>query len=204
METAIPQAIGVATGISEVGLLVTVAGFYLVITAIMMIVFIRWFVRLVNKIFDTQQVTLENILQAQKMQDSKISQLKEALTGEILNQVRAFSNYAFDYNMHQVSVSIGQIKDDNNLENRDAVEKKVRAILGNLYNRRNSNFDFFTYNGRKLSYYTNPEWEDIVFKYCVDAIYDGEPYHRTRHLDGLDIIYERIKIEFFNNLKAKV
>ena len=156
---------------------------------------------MIDGVISTQQTTLSKILETQEKQDLKIGQIKESLTNEIYNQIRVVANYAFDYNKHQVILAVAQIKDDNNLDNRANVEKKLRQVLNNLYERRNSDFDAFTYNGRKLSYYTNPEWTERIFDYCMEAIYDGQPYHRHKYLGNLNNFYEELKIEFFGNLK---
>jgi hypothetical protein len=127
--------------------------------------------------------------------------LKDALTGEILNQIRVVSNYAFDYNKHVICTTIGDIKEENNIEDRDAIEKKLTVILKNLYDRRNAEFDAFHYNGRKLSYYANESWADDVMKLCLNAIYDGKVYHRNLYLKILERFYERVKLQFIENLK---
>jgi len=201
MEDVVNEIIEVSKGISEAGLLVITAAFYLIVTATMMIIIMRWFVRLVNKIFDAQQTTLDSILELQKGQDVKINQVKEALTGEVFNQIRVVADYAFDYNKIQIVLTIAQVKEENNLDDRDRVEKKVKMILENFYNRRNSNFDAFTYNGKKLSYYANPEWTKKIYNFCIESIYDGRVYHRDYYIKNLDRFYEEVKVEFFNNLR---
>ena len=193
--------IEVARGISDFGMLEMAAAAFIVMSLVLLFFVIRWFMRMVNQVFGALQKTLDTIAQGQINQEGKLDQLKEALTGEMLNQVRVFTNYAFDYNMHQVCVAIGQIKEENNLENREAVEKKLRAILGNLYNRRNSDFDAFAYNGKKLSFFTDHKWADRIYEYCMASIYDGLAYHRRKYLLELGIFYEEIKVEFMENLR---
>jgi len=197
----VATTVDVVRGISDFGMTAMTAGFYLVISAITLILFIRWFVKLVNQIFHVQQATLDNIIKGQASQEGKLDQLKEVLTGEVLGQVRVVIKHALDSVMYQVCISIAQIKEENHLEDNPAVENKIRSIIENLYHRNYSDLDMFSYNGRKLSYYMDPEWLERVYVYCVAAVYDGLAYHKKKYLFELGVIYEKIRLEFFENLK---
>jgi hypothetical protein len=197
------EATAVAKGVSDFGMVVVAAGFYLTITAVMMIVILKWFVKLVNGIINSQQAALKEILVLQKSQDAKIGQIKEAVTSEEFNKIRVMSDYAFDFNMFQVLLSIADIKERNNLKNRTRVEKDLHQVLNNLYERRNSDFDTFTYNGKKLSQYANHDWAERLYDLCIDAIYDGKDYQRAHYLGKLKQFYETVKIEFLDNLKKR-
>ena len=191
----------VARGISDFGMTAMTAGFYLVVSAVTLILFIRWFIKLVNQIFHVQQATLDSIIKAQASQEGKLDQLKEALTGEVLGQIRVVIKHVLDSTMHRVCTSIAQVKEENHLDDKQAVEGKIRSVIENLYYHNHSDLDMFSYNGRKLSYYMNPEWLEKVYGYCITAIYDGLPYHRKKYLFELGVIYEKIRLEFFENLK---
>jgi len=198
-EISIPDILTITKGISEVGLLIMTAAFYLVTTAIMMVMFAKQ----INRANETQHLALKDVIQILKDNNIKINQLKESLTGEAFNQIRVVSTYAFDYIKYQVLVSIAQIKEDNNLGNRQQIEEKVRLILDNLFNRMIVDFDAFLYNGNKLSYYTKREWIDKVFDYCIESIYDGREYHRKYYMINIEHIYDEVAVEFFQNLKTK-
>jgi hypothetical protein len=199
----ITHAINVSKSVSEFGVLVVTAAAFVIAAIGLQAFFSKTTKKLINDIITTQQTMLKEILELLRGQNAGIGELKEALTGEILNQIRIVSNYAFDYNKYQVLMAIAQIKEGNNLENIQTVERKLKMILNNLYNKRNSDFDAFAYNGKKLSYYTNPEWSEHIYKFCIDAIYDGNAYNRDKYLHNLNIFYEEVKIEFFDNLKRK-
>ena len=199
---SIQDGLSTAKGISEFGMLAMAAGFYLVVTALMMIIFIRWFVSLVNRIFDTQQKSLDGVLISLNAQGVVIKQVKEAVTGEVYNQVRVLMYYAFEFNKHAICASvIGHIKENNGLDNREAVSANVRALLNNLYRAMKTDIDTCAYNGNKLSAYCSDEWVNSIHDYCMTSIYDGKNYHRDTYMRGLDTQFERIKIEFFENLK---
>ena len=155
-----------------------------------------------QKMFENQQKVLESILDLQKNNNASIYQLKESLTGEVMNQVRILMKYVFTSNKDFICRTIiGHIKEKDNLEDRDAIGKKVKSMLNNLYKTMKADIDVYRYNGIKLSEYCLDEWLDRAYKYSMDAIYDGKEYHRDTYFRGLDILFEAINIEFFENLK---
>ena len=201
-ETAIRGVPEIARGISEFGMLAISAGSYIVFTLIMMIFFLRTFTKMINKTVNTQQEKLDNIIKSQEEQNVKISQVKEALTGEIFNQIRVLMSYVLESNRHSICTTIiGEIKEKKSGENKPATEKKVKTILENLYRKMKVDIDAFQYNGKRLSEYCSDEWIKLVHDFCIESIYDGKEYHRDPYLNGLDIIFNSIKIEFFDNLK---
>ena len=183
-------------------MLAIAAGAFIVLAIVVMTFVFRWFMKVVNSILETQQKTLDAILRSQTSQENKLEQIKETLTGEILNQIRVLMAYAFESNQHAICTTvIANIKENNETDDRKATEKKVIVILNNIYKKLKSDIDAFQYNGRKLSEFFSDEWVALVNDYCVKAIYDGKKYHREPYLRGLDTIFKTIKIEFFENLK---
>ena len=202
-ENVVPQVVEVARGISEYGMLAIAAAAFVVGSMINNFHTRKLHDKLINRIVDNTQITINEISKHIQVSDEKISQVKEALTGEMFNKVRTFAECSFDYNKMQVVWTIAQIKEENNLDDRERVEKKVRLIIDNLYNRRNANFDAFNYNGRELSYYANPAWIEKIYSYCIDSIYDGKEFRRDYYMKNLNHFYDEMKVEFFENLRKK-
>ena len=201
MENLTPT-IEIAKGISDVGVLIVITAFYLLVTGTMMIIFIRWFVKMVNQIINTQQDNLKNIYELQKQQDSKLTEIKESLNSEMLNQVRILYCYAFDFHKLCIVNIVKQIKNENNIENRDYIERKITMSLRNLFEDSKSKFSSFAYNGKKLSYYMDDKWLDMVIKNCIDEIYN-EDYSEEKADKHIALLFDSIKIEFQNNLLKK-
>ena len=202
-QQVLPHVVEVAKGIGELGMLVIAAASFVIISLVMMIFIFRWFMRMINNIFNAHQKTLDNIMLSQTTQENKLDALKESMTGEVYNQVRVLMRYALEFNQHAVCTTvIGNVKEKNGLDNRKSIEKKTRALLTNLYKTLKTDIDTFRYNGRRLSEYClDEEWLERVYNYCLTAIYDGNEYHRERYLRELGILFEGIRLEFFENLK---
>lgn len=209
MEEILPGVNYMSSGIREYGVFVMIAAVFLCAFIILFISQNRQQNKMVNQqnnmidqIFNKQQSTIDSILELLKVQGSSITQMKEALTGENISQVRVLIFYALEYNKHAICTTvIGQIKEKNGIENKGTVEKNVRSILMNLYKKLTTDIDEFQYYRRKLSEYFSEEWVERVYAFCMESIYDGKEYHREPYLRGLDILFEAIKIEFFENIK---
>ena len=131
-------------------------------------------------------------------------QIIESFANEELSKIRGLMYYALDSNKHNVCVGIiRQIKEKNNIENRDVVEKSVRGALNNLFKQFKSDIGEYDYNGVKLSEFSSDEWLELVYDYCIEAIYDGKDYHPSIYLRGLTVLFDGIKLEFFENLNKK-
>jgi len=130
----------------------------------------------------------------------KIDEMKDLLIAETYNQAKTVIKYILAYNKYQSIVFLGDTKSDD-LDNRDAVEKKLRLFLENLHNRRNADLDYFVYKGRKLSTFTNPAWVESLFEYLLECIYDGRPYSRDAYIFLFDNFYEKMEVECLENLR---
>ena len=159
---------------------------------------------LINQIFDKYQNTNDSILDIVKNMTITIGQLKDVLTRHDLGSIRTFIKYALRFIPHEVCVFIADFKEKNNLDDKDDVEKSLRTKLENLYKSFVADIDVFPqYKGHYLSFFCNTEWIDLIFDFCIKAIYDGKPYHRDGYLPKLNNLYEKIKVDFFENLNKK-
>lgn len=193
--------IEVGKGISDFGFIVMTAAFYLIVTGIMLVFFIKWFINIVNGIIDRQQKTMDEILSIQKAQFDMIKDIREGVNDELLTQVKVLSGYAFDNSKHEVLKALERVKRENHIENEELVNKKIRLILENLHSNRNSRFDNFSYGGKRLSEYTSHTWVDKIAAIMHDEIYDTGGYNNGRAANNIDLAYEEIKVEFYKNLK---
>lgn len=193
--------IDVGKGITDFGFMVITAAFYLACTGAMMFYFIKWFVKIINGIIDRQQKTMDEILDIQRAQFDMIKDIREGVNDELLAQVKVLSGYAFDNAKNVVFRSLEKVKKENHIDNRPAIEKKIRLILENLHSNRNSKFDNFSYAGKRLSEYTRHEWVDKIAEIMLCELYDEAGYNNGRAANNIDLAYEEIKVEFYKNLK---
>jgi hypothetical protein len=69
----------VGKGIADFGFLVMAAAAYLVYSSVLIVLFIRWFVRIINRIIDKQQLMLDEILAMGKLQNELLENVSREI-----------------------------------------------------------------------------------------------------------------------------
>ncbi len=116
----------VARGISDFGMMAVTAAFYLVITSILLVIFIRWFVKLINGIFEQQGTTMKELLDEMKKQSESLDDIRSGMTDEIMLKIKTVSGLSFDLSAEKVCRIIKKIKQENNIADKEGTKKKIR------------------------------------------------------------------------------
>lgn len=189
----------VAKGISDFGMMAITAAFFLIISASMMIALFKWFKNLIDKMLE-QHETLKTLLD--KMQDNTeaLQDLAEGLRAETALRIRNLTGFAFDLSVEQVCRLIKRTRKENHIANREATAQKVRKYLQVIHDDRNSRFDSFTYRGKPLSVYCNPEWVEDVAKVVESELYHEDGENNARAYTNVKLAYDNIKTDFYQRL----
>lgn len=165
-------ALKTSEGISEFGMMTVTAGFFLVLSAIMMVSYFRWFMKIINDVMESQKQTLKDLLDETKSQNEKLTTLSEGLMPETQMRLKAVSNLAFDLLCERGVRLLKKVREENHISDKEATAEKIRRLLTIQFEDTYSKFDSFFYKGKKLTYYVNPEWVEQVAK-----IIEVELYH---------------------------
>lgn len=187
-------------GISEFGMMAMTAGFFLVLSALMMIACFRWFMKLINDMLVAQKETMKQLLDETRAQNERLNDISEGLIPETQMRIKTLSNIAFDLSVERVCRIIKKVRAENHIADRQATQNKIRVLLTNLHEDRNSKFDCFTYKGRKLSEYTNAAWVDRVSKVVEYELYNESGENNGRAYTNVESAYANIRLEFYHNL----
>lgn len=121
-----------------------------------------------------------------------------------MEQIRVLQSALFDLAKHEVLAHLARIHSENNLHDKEMVRQKIVDVLTNIHNDRNSKLDNFKYHGLKLSDFSSHKWITRITELCMKQIYLNEKeFIYKRAYSALDIAYNHIKIEFYNNIIAK-
>jgi len=189
----------IAKGISENGILIMISAFYLVTTATLMIFSGRWLFKVVNGIIDKQEKNLVEIIKIQKETTMLLETINDGLKDKTYQQAISFAECWINTNKYRLYSEAERIKEENNLQNRELIEKKVYSIVHNAYEKRNNAFELFNYRGKKLSDFTDIKWVEKVSNSILDVLYDDNYSLKKMHKQ-LDIEYDEIFNEFSKNL----
>ena len=196
----IEQVTSVARGISEYGILVMIAAFFLVFVAGGLV----WDMRSSKKPFSSGFYGfLEQMKSPHAMagEDSAMMvDIAEGLLPETQLRIKNTTGVYFDLATEKVCRLIKRIREENHIIDREATRTKIRTLLCNLYDDRNSRFDSYTYRGKKLSEYANPEWVEWVAKVVEGEIYNESGANNGRAYTNVSAVYDKIKIDFYHRL----
>lgn len=195
----IEQVTTVAKGISEYGILVMIAAVYLVISLSMFIIMMRWFKKSVDRMLSAT-IELKDISDTIKQTNSMMDDIAEGLLPETQLRIKNTSNVYFDLATEKVCRLIKRIREENHIADKETTRGKIRTLLQNMYDDRNSRFDSYTYRGKKLSSYCNPEWVVWVGKVVESELYNKDGANNGRAYTNVKAVYEKIKLDFYHKM----
>ena len=185
----INEATEVARGISEQGFLVMTAAFFLVLSAMMMVACFKWFKSIITKNMEDYGESLKELIEKTNDQNNMLSDISEGLRSETQLRIKNMTSEFFNLSARRVLEIIEQVR----------AHEKIIEKLKTQYEDRNSRFDYFTYQGKRLSRYANPEWIDWVAKVVEDEIY-AQTVNDERSKTNVFSVYDRIKLDFYHRL----
>lgn len=192
--------IEVARGISEYGVLAVIAAFFLVFAAGVMAWNMTSYRKIVEKIFGDFGKKLDRVQETLEDDLEMTADIAERSIPETQLRIRNTAGAFFDLSAERVCRLIVRLRRENNIKDREAEERKIRSLLKNLHEDRNSRFGSYHYKGRALSEYTNPEWEEWVLKAVLEELYSKDGANDERAFTNISAVYDNIKLDFYHRM----
>lgn len=189
-----------AQSISEFGLMVVICGFFIVLSAAMMVFMFKWTVSTINDVMQTNKDMLGK-LDGQMQENNKIMQsIAEGLIPKTMLEIKNTSSMAFDLAKHRLLELIDTVLTENHISDRDATEEKIDKLVSNLHDDMNSKFDCYSFRGRKLSQYTNSEWIKWMITNVISEVYNKNGMNKDRTYTNVTATFDRIKLDFYHRI----
>lgn len=203
-------AIQTGKGISDFGMMAITAGFFLVLSALLMVACFRWFMNMVNQLMTSQKEinqdykdTMRQLLEETRAQNERLNVLSESLMPETQLRIKTLSNVFFDLSVEKVCRIIKKVREENHISDKEATARKIRTLLTNIHEDRNSKLDCFSYRGNRLSEYTERKWIEQVAKAVEAEIYNENGANNGRAYTNVESVYANIRLEFYHNLNER-
>lgn len=194
----VDNVINTAHSISDFGMLAVSAGFFLVLSALLMVACFKWFTRIINDTMGTQRKAMESLVSETKSQNEKLDDIAEGLKVETQLRIKTISNLVFDLGVENTLKMITRVKTENHIVDKDATEKKIQSLVTNAHDDRNSKLDCFTYRGKKLSNYTDRKWIPLLATQVETEVYSDHESALMR--TNIETIFAKIKLDFYHNV----
>lgn len=198
--SVVDSALNVGKGISEFGMMAITAGFFLVLSAVMMVTFFKWFMKVINGILDTHGKTMNELLKKTEEQNKTLETLSEGLMPENQLRIKMISNMAFDLAIEKVCRIIKKVREENNIADKEKTDRKVRMLVSNVHNDIATKFDNFRYRGRHLSSYMDDKWIDGVTGVIEGELYNDAGPNNKRAFTNVEAYYSTVRLEMYQNM----
>lgn len=200
MEVDAGQITSVAKGISDLGMMAVTAGVFLLLSMGLMISCFAWFKSLINGIIDDNRGAMQELLDETRAQNEKLTDISEGLRPETQLRIKNTANVFFDLAVEKVCRIIKKVREENHIVDHEATAAKIRTLLHNIHEDRNTRFESYTYRGRKLSEYTDIAWVEKVASVVEDEIYNSAGPNNGRAYTNVKAAYDDIKLDFYKRL----
>ena len=181
--SVVDSALNVGKGISEFGMMAITAGFFLVLSAVMMVTFFKWFMRVINGILDTHSKTMNELLKKTEEQNKTLETLSEGLMPENQLRIKTISNMAFDLAIEKVCRIIKKVREENNIADKEKTHNKVRRLVSNVHND-----------------YMDEKWVDGIVGIVEGELYNDAGPNNKRAFTNVESYYATVRIEMYQNM----
>lgn len=197
----IQDGLETARTIGDIGMMAVTAAFFLVLAAMLMIACFKWFKSIINNMLEKNSSMIDELLKETRSQNSMLADISEGLRPETQLRIKNTSGIYFDYAVEKVCRIIKKVREENHIVDREATRHKIRTLLINLHDDRDSRFDYYTYRGKRLASYTSPEWVDWVAEVVENEVYADQP-NNGRAYTNVQAVYDRIKLDFYHKMNS--
>lgn len=193
------EAMTVAHGISELGMMAITAAFFLLLSALLWVACFRWFKSIIDNMIKGNTQMVNDLLVETRKQNDMLTDISEGLRPETQLRIKHTTGVFFDLAIEKVCRIIKKVREENHIIDKDATRTKIHTLILNIHEDRNSRFDCFNYRGKKLSSYINPDWVEWVAEVVESEVYSDTINH-GRAYTNVQAVYERIKIDFYHRV----
>lgn len=199
MVMEVNNTLQIAKGISDYGIMIMICAVFLILSSSLMIACFKWLRTTIENIL-TYTDELRELNEKLESNNHNMERIAEGLMPETQLRIKSFSGVFFDFAVEKVCRLIKTIREENHIVDREATKQKIRTLLRNIYEDRNSKFDCFRYKGNPLSRYCNPNWIEEVAQVVEGEIYNEAGPNNARAYTNVKAAYDNIKLDFYHRL----
>lgn len=189
----------VAKSIGDYGAMIVICAAFIVLSMAMWIAIFKWFKSIINSTLKHNVKMMNELLETTNTQNDLLNEIADGMRPTTLLQIKSISNTCFDLSVERVCRIIKKVREENHIANREATHNKIRTLLCNLHEDRNSRFDNTKYKGKTLTQYTSPEWIDWVTSVVENEVY-SETQNNRRAYTNVEAVYARIRLDFYHRM----
>lgn len=199
MKEEISGVTELAEGIGNFGIMVVVCAAFILLSLLMWVAIFKWFKSIIDNTMKNNAKVMNELLKKTDAQNELLNDIADGMRPSTLLQIKNISNTCFDLSVERVCRIIKKVREENNIINKEATKAKIRTLLCNLHEDRNSRFDNHRYRGKTLTQYTSPEWINWVAEIVESEVY-AETQNNARAFTNIKAVYSKIRLDFYHRL----
>ena len=189
----------IAEGISNFGIMIVICAAFIVLSLLMWVAIFKWFKSIIDNTMKNNAKVMNELSKKTDTQNELLNDIADGMRPATLLQIKNISNTCFDLAVERVCRIIKKVREENNIINKEATKAKIRTLLCNLHEDRNSRFDNHRYRGKTLTQYTSPEWINWVAEIVESEVY-AETQNNARAFTNIEAVYSKIRLDFYHRL----
>lgn len=198
----INDTLQIAQGISDYGIMIMICAVFLILSSALMIACFLWFKKIIENILTNYSEQLKTLQETAIRNGEAMVDIAEGLIPETQLRIKNISGVFFDLAVEKVCRLIKRLREENHIDDREAEGKKIRTLLRNIHEDRNSKLDSFRFRGKPLSEYCNTDWVELVAKVVEGELYNENGANNRRAYTNVKAAYDNIKLDFYHRLNA--
>ena len=200
----INDTLQIAKGISDYGIMIMICAVFLILSSALMIACFLWFKKIIENILTNYSEQLKTLQETAMRNGEAMVDIAEGLIPETQLRIKNISGVFFDLAVEKVCRLIKRLREENHIDDREAEGKKIRTLLRNIHEDRNSKLDSFRFRGKPLSEYCNTDWVELVAKVVEGELYNENGANNSRAYTNVKAVYDNIKLDFYHRITNKL
>lgn len=196
IQSGVDATLKTAEGVSNYGIMIMICALFLMITGAMWFFVFKWFKHLIEGIVTRQETTMQTLLNETKQQNIVLADINEGLRPISQIQISSICSNFFDLDCEKLCRLIKVIRNENNIEDREATRKKIETRVGAIFKNRSIEYSNFMLRGRRLSDYMKLEWVKKFVDIVENEIYSPTGENNARAYANVKTGIDEIKAEF--------
>lgn len=196
INSGVDATLKTAEGVSNYGIMIMICALFLMITGAMWFFVFKWFKHLIEGIVTRQEATMQTLLNETKQQNTVLADINEGLRPISQIQISSICSNFFDLDCEKLCRLIKVIRNENNIEDREATHKKIETRVRAIFKNRSIEYSNFMLRGRRLSDYMKLEWVKKFVDIVENEIYSPTGENNARAYANVKTGIDEIKAEF--------
>ena len=196
------DVIGVAKGIGDLGVMIMICAFFLVLSGILWVFVFKWFKNLLESVVVRHEKVINDLLVETRAQNETLSDISAGLQPISQMQINSICNNFFELDRERLCRLVKNIRSENHINDKESTRKKIDTRVGSIMRKRIVELNNFIHKNKRLGDYMPDDWTNKLSEIVEAEIYNESGANDKRTYENIKTRIDDMKFEFFNRLNG--